>query len=99
MGGSYRVKKSLNIDTDIIDHCVRHHADKYLEESAKSVAWSEQALRKWLAVQWCPRPRSSLEGYLCWLCHPYSCMRGVIEWLAQKDDDASEPPGHKGFDE
>lgn len=42
---SYRVMKSLNINTDIIDQCVRHHADKYLEESAKSVAWSEQALR------------------------------------------------------
>jgi len=42
---SYKLMAELNVDTNIIDGCVQHHSEQYLEESARQGAWSEQALR------------------------------------------------------
>jgi len=42
---SLKVIHSLFIDTDKILSCVKHDAERYLEEQARNQAWSEQALR------------------------------------------------------
>lgn len=42
---SYKVMNSMSLNLDVIDACVRHYGENYLEESASQSAWSEEALR------------------------------------------------------
>lgn len=42
---SYKEMASMDLDLNVIDACVRHYGEEYLEESASEGAWSEEALR------------------------------------------------------
>lgn len=80
---SYNLMGTIDIDTNVIDRCVTRHADQLLEESARHVAWSEQALR---INGWMYRGALDPEIVLKAVCSgfaepPFACQELLNGWF------------------